>query len=120
MLGLVVPSQRRWVNRAIAREVDRDRARWLWGLFFAMMLAAAPFAAYMLEQNECLRLQYEASSLRAERDRLLEAQRRLRMRRAELQSLDAIEAWALDREGLTHPSPGQVIVIPQATTARED
>ncbi len=120
MQGVVVPTHRRWVNRAIAREVDSERARWLWGLFFAMVLAAAPFAAYLLEQNECLRLSYETSALRAEHDRLLEEQRRLRMRRAELESLEAIEAWALDQQGLTRPSPGQVVVIPRATPTRGD
>jgi hypothetical protein len=103
--------QRRWSNQTVAREVDRDRARWVWGLFTALLLALAPFAAYMLEQNECLRLSYEVSALREQRERLMEQERRLRMQRAARQSLDEIEAWALKRHGLVHPFPEQVIVV---------
>ena len=106
-----VSTSRRWTNQTVAREVDRDRARWLWGLFAAFVLAAAPFAAYMLEQNECLRLSYEASALRQQRDLLIERERRLRMQRAARQSLDEIESWALRRHGLVHPLPEQVVVV---------
>ena len=107
-------AQRRWTNQAVAREVDRDRARWLWGLFAAMLLAAAPFAAYLLEQNECLRLSSEASALREQRESLLEQERRLRMRRAELGSLDRIEIWAIEQHGLLQPSPEQTVVVRRA------
>jgi len=104
-------AHRRWVNRAVTREVDHDRARWLWGVFVAMLLAAAPFAAYLLEQNECLRLSYQASAARERREELLEQERRLRMERASRESLEKIEAWALQRRGLVHPSPSQVKVV---------
>ena len=105
------PPYRRWANQAIAREVDRDRARWVWGLFAALLLAAAPFAAYMIEQNECLRLSYKASALKQKREDLIEQERRLRMRRAAHESLAGIESWAIERQGLVHPSPEQVIVV---------
>jgi len=108
---LAASAQRRWSNQAVAREVDRDRARWLWGLFAALLLASAPFAAYMLEQNECLRLSYEASALRERRELLIEQERRLRMQRAARQSLDEIEAWAVRRHGLVHQPLEQVIVV---------
>ena len=111
MQQLTASAQRRWSNQAVAREVDRDRARWIWGLFAALLLASAPFAAYMLEQNECLRLSYEASALRQHRELLIEQERRLRMQRAAGQSLDRIEAWAVRRHGLVHPLPEQVIVV---------
>ncbi len=108
------PAQRRWVNRSVAREVDRDRARWLWGLFVAMLLGVAPFAAYLLEKNECLRLSYEASALRQLNDQLLERERRLRMQRIDLQSLPEIEVWATQRHGLVRPSPQQLVVVRRA------
>ena len=111
MQDYVAPSHRRWANRAVAQEVDRDRARWLWGVVVAMLLAAAPFAAYLLEQNECLRLSYKASALREQRDQLLEQERRLRMERAELESLERIEGWAARRQGLVRPAPQQVVVV---------
>jgi hypothetical protein len=108
------PGLRRWVNRSVAREVDRDRARWLWGLFVAMLLGVAPFAAYLLEKNECLRLSYEASALRQVNDRLIEQQRRLRMQRSDLESLPEIETWAVQRHGLVRPSPQQLVVVRRA------
>jgi cell division protein FtsL len=111
MQDYVALVHRRWVNRSVAREVDRDRARWLRGVFVAMLLAAAPFAAYLLEQNECLRLSYEASALRQQREQLLEQERRLRMERAARESLEKIEAWALRQRGLVHPSPEHVVVV---------
>jgi cell division protein FtsL len=111
MQDYVALVHRRWVNRSVAREVDRDRARWLRGVFVAMLLAAAPFAAYLLEQNECLRLSYEASALRQRREQLLEQERRLRMERATRESLEKIEAWALRQRGLVHPSPEHVVVV---------
>jgi hypothetical protein len=105
------PGHRRWSNRAVAREVDHDRARWLWGVCAALLLAAAPFAAYLLEQNESVKLSYEASALRQRLEQLLEQERRLRMQRAALESLERIETWALRRRGLVHPSLEQVIVV---------
>lgn len=117
-MDAAISHRRRWTNRAVAREVDRERARWLWGLLLAGLLAAAPFAAYMLEQNECVRLSYEASSLRIEHDRLLEEQRRLRVRRASLESLESIEAWALRRHGMTRPVADQVVVVRPAGAQR--
>jgi len=117
MRKVFVPEGRRWANRAVAHEVDRERVRWLWAMFFGMMLAAAPFAAYLLEQNECLGRSYEASSLRAEHERLLESERRLRMRRAALESLESIERWALTRRHLVHPSPEQVVIIRRGPSA---
>lgn len=106
--------QRRWTNSSVAQEVDRDRARWLWGLFVAMLLGVAPFAAYLLEKNECLRLSYEASSLRQLNDQLIEQERRLRMQRSDLESLPEIEVWAMQRHGLVHPAPQQLVVVRRA------
>ena len=103
--------QRRWANGAVAQEVDRDRARWLWGLFVAMLLGVAPFAAYLLEKNECLRLSYEANTLRRQNDQLIEQERRFRMRRSELESLSQIEFWAVHDRGLVRPAPGQLVVV---------
>ena len=115
------PEYRRWANQPVAREVDRDRAQWIWGLFLALLLAAAPFAVYMLEQNECLRLSYKASALKQKREQLIETERRLRMQRARRERLATIETWAVERQGLIHPSPEQVIVVhrsPNDTAAR--
>ena len=119
MQEFAVPSHRRWLNGSVAQEVDRDRARWLWGLFVVVLLGVAPFAAYLLEKNECLRLSYEASDLRQYNEQLIEQERRLRMRRGNLESLSEIERWAI-RDGLIHPSPQQVVVVRRAEPEPEE
>ena len=116
----VEPTHRRWTNRTVTREVDHHRARWLWGLLLGFVLASAPSAAYLLQQNECLRMSYEVNRLRTEQERLIELQRRLGMRRDMLESLESIEAWAVRRHGLAHPVPGQVIVVRETTPQRSD
>ena len=120
MRDRAAPGMRQWVNRAVAQEVDQDRARWLWGLFVAMLLGVAPFAAYLLEKNECLRLSYEVSALRQVNDELIEQQRRLRMRRSDLESLPEIETWAMQRHGLVRPLPQQLVVVRRAPPEREE
>ena len=114
MLDHITQSHRRWTNGPVTRQVDPERARWVWGLFASLLLAAAPFAAYLLYQNECVRLSYEASELREKHERLLERERRLRMQRSALQSLEAIETWAVEHEGLVRPASEQVIVLHRA------
>lgn len=114
MQSFTVPIRRRWANHHVAREVDRDRVRWLWGVFAVMVLAAAPFAVYLLWQNECLGLAYEANALREEREQLIEEENRLRMQRATLESLDRIESWAVTRHGMVRPAPEQVNVVRRA------
>ena len=111
MRDFVTSEQRHWVNGPVTREVDHDRARWLWGAFAALILAAAPFAAYLLEQNECLKLSYEASALKQHREELMERERRLRMRQAALESLAEIETWAMERRGMVRPTPEQIVVV---------
>ena len=111
MRDFVMPEHRRWANGPVIREVDHDRARWLWGAFAALILAAAPFAAYLLEQNECLKLSYEASALKQQREELMERERRLRMRQAALESLVEIETWAVERQGMVRPLAEQVVVV---------
>ena len=120
MQEFAVPSHRRWLNGSVAQEVDRDRARWLWGLFVVVLLGVAPFAAYLLEKNECLRLSYEASDLRQYNEQLIEQERRLRMRRGNLESLSEIERWAIRDHGLIHPSPQQVVVVRRAEPEPEE
>ena len=104
------PPYRRWANRAIPHQVDRERARSWWRVVLALVLAATPFAVYVVEKNECVRLSYAASALRQRRDELGERERRLRMERATLQSLDKIETWALTEQGLARPPAEQILV----------
>ena len=106
-----VIAHRRWRNQPVAGEVDPRRARRLWLFCLGLVLAISPLAFYLFAQNECVRLAYEINALHGERDDLLEQERRLRARRAALQSLDAVQPWAEETLGLAGPLPEQVIVV---------
>ena len=87
--------RRNWRNRQLAREPDERRNRSLWSLLLWMLVAVAPLAYYLHQQNECLKLNYELGDLRVEREHMAETERRLRAERATLESLEQIERWAI-------------------------
>jgi len=105
--------QRRWQNRAVLREIDDRRVRRLWRLVLSMVVAAAPMAVYVLQQNESLKLIYEVNALRAEREQLLTEERLLNAEKTRLESLARIERWALEEHGLVLPDEGAVVVVPE-------
>jgi hypothetical protein len=111
--GAAAP-HRRWVNHAVAREVDRHRLRWIGAGTLAACLAASPLAFYVMQKSECVSLSYELNRLRDEQERLAEAERRLRMRRTAGESLDAVEDWVARQGELSRPLPPQVIVLERA------
>lgn len=113
-------SHRRWSNRDVRREVDRPRAIWLWGLLFGLVTAAAPAAVHLHHQNRCLKLSYEINALRVERSALQEQHRRLSAERAAMESPSTIEDWGLERRGMVHPLPEQVVVVRQTVSQRTD
>jgi len=113
-------SHRRWSNRDVRRVVDRHRAAWLWGLLLGLVMAATPAAVHLHHQNRCLQLSYEIHALRAERDALTEQQRRLSAQRALLEAPGVIEDWGLERRGMVHPLPEQVVVVRQSVPQRTD
>jgi cell division protein FtsL len=109
---------RRWRNVALSREHDAWRARWMWSLLAACLVAFSPFAVYLLEQMQHVQLRYRVESLRAEDRQLTEAERRLRVQAASLESPRAVEARAQDELGLVHPASNQRVVILPAATGR--
>ncbi len=102
---------RRWVNRPLVRERDELRVRSLWRMLLGIVVALAPAGAYLLQQNECLKLTYSVNEIHAEQERLVEQEQRLKSRRAALEALPGIERWAALRGGLVRPEPGQLIVM---------
>jgi len=106
------PAQRHWQNRAVLREIDDRRVRRLWRLVLSMVVAAAPMAVYVLQQNESLKLSYEINALRAEREQLLTEERRLNVEKTRLESLARVESWALEERGLVLPDGEIVVVVP--------
>jgi len=106
-----------WSNREVVREMDPRRGRLAWCLFLGIALAVVPSAVCLLQQNECLELNYQIADLRSERERLVELQRRLRAEIASRQSLDSIEEWA-GRNGLVRPSSHEAVVVRHASSER--
>lgn len=111
MEALVSASGRRWRNVPLVRERDMRRARFSLGLLLAIVASMTPFAVYLLEQFDYLHVRYKIEELRAQHDRLVEAERRLRIERAGLSALPRVEARAAGMLGLVHPLPEQVLVV---------
>jgi hypothetical protein len=102
---------RRWANRPVVRETDDRRARWLWGLLFAIVAALVPAACLIVLQAECLAVSYEVNDLRSRREALTTEGRQLQLERARLESLARIEDWADGVPDLVRPDTNDVIVV---------
>jgi len=111
VIGAPQTVDRRWKNRPLVLERDTRLVRWLWIMLLAIVVAIAPGGVYLLLQSQCLELAYEIGDLHAEKERLIEEQRRLTVQRARLESLPEIEAWAHRRKGLVQSPPEKLVVL---------
>jgi cell division protein FtsL len=102
---------RQWANRSVVLERDHHRVRWLWLVLLSMMVTTAPATVYLVQQNRCVELQYQANELRGEQERLREVERRLRAERAALQSPEAVARWAARQDDLVRPGHEQVFAL---------
>lgn len=102
---------RRWRNRDLVRERDRHRTRGWWSWILGLVLAVLPAALYLVEQGRCTQLAYRSDALRTELEELVETERRLRVERARLETLSAIEEWAQKRHGMLRPEAEQVVIV---------
>jgi cell division protein FtsL len=109
---------RRWHNVTVVREGDPRRLRWVLLLFLGVVAAAAPVAAYLIQQMQYVEARYRVEELRGRLQRLEETERRLRIERATLETLPRVEAKALDELGLVHPSSRQVVVVRSSAPGR--
>lgn len=105
---------RRWRNTPVIREMDNRRVLWFWRVLAAVVVASLPVGFYLVQHMEYVRIRYATEELRAREARLLEAERRLRIERAVLQSLPEVERKAGKDLGLEPPAPGHVVVTPAA------
>ena len=112
-------SNRRWRNVPVVREPDKARTRGLAVIVLWMAAAVAPFTLYLVQQMEYVRVRYEIEELRTRRDRLAEAEQRLRIERARLTSPTRVEHCAVADLGLVNPPPSRVVVLPRATPGSE-
>ena len=70
-----------------------------------------PVLAYVWQNVEWIQIGYRIERLQSERDRLIEAQHRLRLEKATLESLARIEHVGIKQLGLSEP-PSSVVVTP--------
>ena len=102
---------RRWRNHSIHREVDKRHARWVWTVALGLAVAVVPFVVYLLQTMSYVQASYAIENLRASEARLAEHERRLRIEKAALESLPAVEARAVRDLDLEHPAPSRVVVV---------
>jgi cell division protein FtsL len=102
---------RRWRNHSIHREVDKRHARWVWTVALGLAVAVIPFVIYLLQTMSYVQASYAIESLRASEARLAAGERRLRIEKAALESLPAVEARATRDLELEHPTPSRVVVV---------
>ncbi len=105
------PRTRGWSNRSLVRETDPYRVRSLWRTLLAAIVALAPTAVFLLEQNECMKISYEVNDLAVAHETLVKQEQELKVEKTRLESLADIEHWALRERGLRQPEPGNVIVV---------
>jgi len=111
-MGPVASEQvRRWRNQSLHREVDRRNSRWVWKLALGIAIAVMPFAVYLLQTMRYVQTSYAIEDLRASEARLSENERRLRIEKATLEALPAVEARAGRDLGLEHAPPSRVVVV---------
>ena len=111
MARLATDPVRRWRNNSVQREVDSRRERWVWKVVLGVALALTPFAVYLLQTMAYVQTSYAIEELRSQESRLQEADRRLRIEKAELQALPVVEARAVHGLGLEHPPPTHTVVV---------
>lgn len=102
---------RQWRNRSLVRETDEHRLRSLWRTLLGVVIAIAPTAVYLVQQNECVKISYEVSALEEAYELLVKEEQKLRADRTELESLTEIERWASRERGLRQPTPEEVVVV---------
>lgn len=123
MAAPAISSPRRWQNLPVVRELDRNRARWIWTVLIGLAFALAPVAVYVVQSMRYVEAGYAIEELRKSEERLLESERRLRIERAVREALPGVERNA-EKLGLVRPAPDRVIVTrrsgsgPEPRTAR--
>ncbi len=109
---------RGWRNSTVHREVDNRHARWAFRVVLGVALALTPLAVYLLQTMSYVETSYAIEDLRGREARLIDAERRLTIERAVIESLPAVERRAGAALGLEHPPPSRVIVVSPSDLAR--
>ena len=107
---------RGWTNRFLVRETDGYHMRSLWRTLLVVMIALAPTAVYLLEQNECTKISYEVNDLAETQEALVKQEQELKVEKTQLESLADIERWAVRERGLRQPESEDVVVVRSGRT----
>lgn len=99
------------LNQRLVKDRDQARARELRRVAWICAGLLVPVLFYLWQQVEFIRYGYRVESLRAEKARLTEWNRQLRLERATLQDLKRIEHLAALRLGLVPPSKENTIKV---------
>jgi cell division protein FtsL len=111
MLRPASASDRGWRNSDVYREVDNRHALWVFRVVVGVAVALVPLAVYLLQTMSYVETSYAIESLRASEARLMDAERRLTIEKATMESLPAVERRAGTELKLEHPVASRVIVV---------
>ena len=111
-------SDRGWRNSRVHREVDPRHSLWVFKVVLGVAIALMPFAVYLLQTMSYVETSYAIEDLRGSDARLTDAERRLTIEKAAMESLPAVEQRAGIELGLEHPKAARVIVVSTAELGR--
>jgi len=101
---------RRWRNAELVRERDAHSVRRLWLWVLIWFAALSPMGVYLFEQIHYARVRIAVEDLRDTRDQLAERERRLRIDRSALETLERVEKRA-SALGLEYPDAARRIQV---------
>ena len=104
-------SDRGWRNSAVHREVDNRHSLWVFKVVLGVAIALVPLAVYLLQTMSYVETSYAIEDVRGLEARLTDAERRLTIEKAVMESLPAVEQRAGVELGLEHPKAARVIVV---------
>lgn len=98
-------------NSRVVREHDPRSHRELWTVLTLVALVVAGLVLYAWPHYASLQTGMAAEQLQREKERLREDNRKLRLEKAALESLNRVEHIAERKLGLEKPKPEQVVVV---------
>jgi cell division protein FtsL len=98
-------------NSQVVREVDPRSSRELWLLGLLAAALAGGLVLYAWPSLEIRQTTLAREQMSKERERLLEANRKLRLEKAALENLHRVETIARRDLGLVTPAPDKLIVV---------
>ena len=102
-------SRRVVLNQRLVKERDQARARDLKRVVWICAGLLIPILFYVWQQVEYIRTGYQIEQLRAEKNRLMEWNRQMKLERATLLNLSRIETLGRTRLGLIPPDPENTV-----------